>query len=85
MRGDRGHRGDHSEPLGVTIRWGGLGGLVECYLEVAPALALGAAVSGFLLDEVGGEASTRRSKPKAKAGVTDDIADAVQGEAAAHG
>ena len=67
MRRDRGHRGDHSEPLGVTIRWGGLGGLVECYLEVAPALALGAAVSGFLLDEAAKRA--RRSKPKAKAGV----------------
>ena len=52
MRRDRGHRGDHSEPLGVTIRWGGLGGLVECYFEVAPALALGAAVSGFFLDDV---------------------------------
>ena len=25
-RRDRGHRDDHSEPLGVTIRWGGLGG-----------------------------------------------------------
>ena len=47
MRRDRGHRGDHSEPLGVTIRWGGLGGLVECYLEVAPALALGGGTCMF--------------------------------------
>ena len=83
MRRDRGHRGDHSEPLGVTIRWGGLGGLVRSNLEVGLGLGPGAAVSGFLLDEVAKRA--RRSKPKAKAGVTDDDADAVQGEAAAHG
>ena len=30
LRRDRAHRGDHSEPLGVTIRWGGPGGLEPC-------------------------------------------------------
>ena len=64
MRRDRGHRGDHSEPLGVTIRWGVLGGLVRSNLQVGLGLGPGAAVSGVLLDEVAKRA--RRSKPKAK-------------------
>ena len=82
MRRDRGHRGDHSEPLGVTIRWGGLGGLVRSNLEVGLGLGPGAAVSGFCLMRWRSEHGAQ--KPKAKAGVTDDDADAVQDEAAAH-
>ena len=41
MRGDRGHRGDHSEPLAVTIRWDGLGWLVRSKLEVGLGLGPG--------------------------------------------